>query len=134
VAIALSGVAASWVLEMAQGDPTGTYWQGRYYLPFLVGVPIVLGRTQLPAAVSTRLGDVVVVLTLVVSNVAIAAALRRWAVGIAGTMVPWRWDTYQAPLPPVVLLAVHLAASVGLWRWARAISPAPAPAPGRRDR
>jgi hypothetical protein len=51
--------------------------------------------------------------------------MRRWAVGIAGTMMPWRWDTYHSPLPPVLLLAVHLAASIGLWRWACALTPAP---------
>jgi hypothetical protein len=112
-------VLASWVLEMAQGDPTGTYWQGRYYLPFLVGIPIVLGRARLPVEYSTRLANALVVFALIVPNVALAAAMRRWSVGLAGSMFPWNWDTYNAPLPPIVLLAIHLAATIGLWRWSR---------------
>lgn len=116
-ATVLVGVVASWVLEMAQGDPTGTYWQGRYSLPFLVGVPIVLGRAALPDEVSKRLGAIVTAVALVIPNVALAAAMRRWAVGIAGPMEPWNWNTYDTPLPPIVLLALSVAASIGLWHW-----------------
>lgn len=111
------GVLASWALEMAQGDPTGTYWQGRYFLPFLIGIPIVLGRARLPSDMAARLAGVLVAFALVVPNVALAAAMRRWSVGLAGSMLPWNWDTYNAPFPPVVLLAVHVLASIGLWRW-----------------
>ena len=34
-----TGVYASWVLTMLQNDETGTYWQGRYFLPLLAGIP-----------------------------------------------------------------------------------------------
>ncbi|MDX2382275.1 MAG: DUF2142 domain-containing protein [Acidimicrobiia bacterium] len=121
--IVVTGVLASWVLEMAQGDPTGTYWQGRYYLPFLVGIPIMLGRARLPDGFSTRLANALVLLALVVPNVALAAAMRRWSVGLAGSMFPWDWNTYNSPVPPVVLLAMSVAASVGLWTWARRLTP-----------
>jgi hypothetical protein len=121
----LVGVLASWVLEMAQGDPTGTYWQGRYYLPFLLGIPILLGRARLPAEYSTRLANALVLLALVVPNVALAAAMRRWSVGLAGSMFPWDWNTYNAPVAPILILAVHLAASVGLWTWSRRLTPSP---------
>ena len=40
--------------------------------------------------------------------------MRRFGVGRSGSLFPWDWDTYESPLPPVVVLAVHLAASVGL--------------------
>lgn len=113
-------IYASWVLEMAQGNYSGNYWQGRYYLPLLVGVPLVLGaagwRTARAVDVD-RVGRVVGVLALVVINVAFAAAMRRWGVGIAGPMVPWSWDTYGAPLPPTILLGAHVAGSGGLWWW-----------------
>ena len=130
----VAAILASWVLEMAQGDPTGTYWQGRYYIPFLVGIPIVLGRARLPAEYSTRLANVLVVFALIVPNVALAAAIRRWSVGLAGSMFPWNWDTYNAPLPPIVLLAIHLAATVGLWRWSRHFPSTPDAAPPEKCR
>jgi hypothetical protein len=115
----VGGVFASWVLELAQGDPTGTYWQGRYFLPFLVGIPIVLGRARLPDGYSSRLANALVLFALVVPNIALAAAMRRWSVGIAGSMFPWDWDTYNAPVAPIALLAVHVLATFGLWRWSR---------------
>lgn len=119
----LLAIAASWVLEMAQGDPTGTYWQGRYYLPMLVGVPMVLGQlaasTGRESAALDRLALVVGPGALVIVNVALAAAMRRWGVGLAGSFLPWDWDTYDTFLPPVALLVVHAAASVGLWWWCR---------------
>lgn len=108
-------IVASWVLEMAQGDPTGTYWQGRYSLPFLVGIPIVLATSRTPRP--DQLGRAVALIALVVANAALAASMRRWGVGLAGPMVPWSWNTYDTPLPPMVILALHAAASVGLWRW-----------------
>ena len=48
--IVVTGIIASWVLEMAQGDPSGTYWQGRYYLPFLVGILRILREDNRHAA------------------------------------------------------------------------------------
>jgi hypothetical protein len=116
--ILVVGVYASWVLTMLQNDATGTYWQGRYYLPLLVGIPVVLSAIQLPDAVSRRIGMTAAVIALVVSNAAMFAMLRRFGVGSAGSLFPWDWDTYEAPLPPVVVLVVHVAASLGLLWWA----------------
>jgi hypothetical protein len=110
-----SSILASWVLEMAQGDPTGTYWQGRYYLPVLAGVPIVLASVRRPGV--EQIGRGVVIAALVVLNVAFGAAMRRWGVGLAGPWVPWSWNTYGAPLPPMLLIALHGVASIGLWQW-----------------
>jgi hypothetical protein len=33
-------------------------------------------------------------------------------------LLPWEWDTYGAPVPPVVMLALHLVASGVIVRWA----------------
>jgi len=113
-----AGIYASWVLTMLQNDETGTYWQGRYYLPLFVGIPIVLASVELPEAVGRRIGLTAASVGLVVSNAALFAMMRRFGVGRSGSLFPWDWDTYEAPLPPVVVLAVHLAASAGLLWWA----------------
>jgi hypothetical protein len=50
----------------------------------------------------------------VVLGAGLIASARRWAVGINGSAWPWDWDTYGTVLSPMVLIAVHLGASVGL--------------------
>ena len=63
---------------------------------------------------------------LVVANVGLAAMMRRFAGGIAGTLLPWEWDTYGAPVPPAVMLALHALASVAIVRWAAGLGGAAA--------
>ena len=112
--------ASSWLFELFQGNTTGTYWQGRYSLPLLVGVPLLLGLARLPAVAAARIACCVGGTALVVLNVAAWAAARRWGVGIDGSMMPWTWDTVHAPLPPIVVLAALAALSAALaatlWR------------------
>ena len=50
----LATIAASWIFELYQGNTTGTYWQGRYSLPLLAGIPLLLGGARVPAAVAVR--------------------------------------------------------------------------------
>jgi hypothetical protein len=51
---------------------------------------------------------------VVVVNVALAAAIRRWAVGLGGSLYPWHWHTYRAPVHPGLLIVMHAVASVAL--------------------
>jgi hypothetical protein len=118
VAVFGAGVLASWTLTMLQNNDFGVYWQGRYYLPLLVGIPVLGARLRLDPAAARRLGLAVLVAGLVVANLGLAAMMRRFAGGIAGTLVPWEWDTYGAPVPPAVMLALHLAASGVIVWWA----------------
>ena len=83
----------------------------------------IAGIAMRNAIRSKVVGVMLVLLALVVPNVALAAAMRRWSVGLAGSMFPWDWNTYNSPVPPVVLLAMSVAASVGLWTWARRLTP-----------
>jgi hypothetical protein len=119
-ALLLTTVAASWLFELAQGNTTGTYWQGRYSLPLLVGIPLLLGRPRVPSIPACRVALCAGGIALVVLNVAAWAAARRWGVGIDGSMLPWDWDTIHVPLPPIVVLAALAAVSAGLavtlWR------------------
>lgn len=122
-ALAVATVITSWVLELLQGDTTGLYWQGRYSLPLLVGLPLLLARplTDRPVGDVTMLTAVA---GLTVLNVAAWSAARRFGVGTSGSLVPWRWDTPIQPVPPLLLLVVHAAASIavllavtGVGRW-----------------
>jgi hypothetical protein len=120
------GIVAAWVLEMSQGNNSSTYWQGRYFLPLLIGVPMVLGwanalygsgRTDDNEAEQTLLVAVLSV-AAVVMTMAFAASMRRWGVGTAGSILPWKWDTYGTRVPPWTLLIAHVAVSAGLVRLA----------------
>lgn len=104
-------IASAWVLELLQGGSTGTYWQGRYSLPILAGVPIVLGAAELRPEIERSIGRLLVVGVLALDNVAIVAAARRFGVGVDGSQLPWDWDTYRAPIPPMLAIGVHLFAT-----------------------
>ena len=126
-------VVGGWVLEILQGRTAGLFWQGRYALPVLVGMVIV---AALGTDADRKIGDVAAavpgLLALVVWNLAFFQQLRRWAVGQHGSIRPWAWDTWDAPVPILLLIGVHVAASAALgWLcWSNRPSSAPAtPAP-----
>ena len=105
-------VVGAWVLEMSQGTTTATYWQGRYFLPFLVGVPLLLGLSDgepRSARRSRAQAGVVAGAAMFVLTMSFAASMRRWGVGTAGSMLPWDWGTYGTRFPPWVLLLAHVA-------------------------
>jgi hypothetical protein len=119
IGVILSAVVAAWVLEMAQGNTSGTYWQGRYYLPLLMGVPMLFAMLLVdPKAGGShlRLGlrNMVGAASVLISIVTFVVALRRWGVGTNGSWDPISWDTYSAPVSPVLLIFVHSAAIVTL--------------------
>jgi hypothetical protein len=127
-AVLAVGAVLPWFLELVQGNDSGTYWQGRYTLPLLVGAPITLavaGRATRPAAAVDRVAVTLVVAATVVPVVAAWAAVRRWAVGVEGTWAPWRWDTYDTPLPPLALLVLLTLASAGLGAAVLLVAPRP---------
>jgi CDP-diglyceride synthetase len=129
----LVSVAAlsSWTFELLQDNDSGTYWQGRYSLPLLIGLPLLLvtrpaGRTEqgdqrasadsMVRRLDARLAVWLTITGLVVLNLGAWAAARRWGVGLDGTYLPWRWDTSLQPLPSVLPLALLAVCSAGLGR------------------
>lgn len=117
-AILVGAVASAWAVEMLSGSTTGEYWQGRYSLPVLVGIPITLAylplMPSLTRAISDRLARTSAVLALAVTNAAAWAATRRWAVGVEGPYLPWRWRTVHEVIPAFLILGAMAAISVGL--------------------
>ena len=102
-------VVAAWMLELGQGNNYGVYWQGRYTMPFAVGLPLLLAWRSGANALIDRLAVPIVSATWLIINLGFVESQRRWAVGIYGTWSPFRWDTWSAPIAPVVLVLVHAA-------------------------
>lgn len=108
VTVLAVAIGTSWVFELLHGNTTGRYWQGRYSLPLLVGVPIVLSG----AVRSREVVRAVVMSSLLLSNAALWSAARRWGVGLQGSLRPWDWDTPHTPFPTIVVLLVHACGTV----------------------
>ena len=116
-AVLAAAVLSSWAFELQEGSTYGRYWQGRYSLPLLMGVPIVLATSlarSSDAAASRRLARVGGVGALFIMNVAAWSVARRWGVGLYGSMMPWDWDTPFTPFPTLAVLAVLAGSSAAL--------------------
>lgn len=109
-AVVALALVTSWVFELLHGNSSGRYWQGRYSLPLLVGVPILLATASRNRVVTRVAG----IAALVLLNAGLWAAARRWGVGLQGSLRPWEWDTPHTPLPTVALLVIHAVGSVVL--------------------
>ena len=111
----IAALATAWVLELgAAGVGWTGAWQGRYSVPLTVGLPVLAVVAAGAVRTSRAITVTVAVGLVVVLNLAFANTQRRWGVGRSGSMLPWDWDTWGAPVSPAVLLCVHLAASVAL--------------------
>ena len=114
----LVAIVVAWLLELGQGADYGDYWQGRYTMPFAVGLPLVLvwraEGDRRSSALVDQLTPVVIGSAWLISNVAFVAAQQRWAVGINGSWYPWQWNTWSAPVWPAVLVLVHAGATAAL--------------------
>jgi hypothetical protein len=127
VVVALSAAASIPALQwFLQGEID--YWHGRYLFGVFVGVPMLAaaagqGRGTDGAWNVRRFGALIAGLIWVVWVLAFAQTMRRFGVGEVGVMNPARWDTYGAPLPPVLLLVVFAVASAVLL--AHMLAPSP---------
>ena len=107
-------VVASWVFELYTGDTTGTYWQGRYSLPLLVGIPMMLALGGVNAASGRRVAVAV--------GASAPRRAQRGGVGRRPTVGRRHrrlddavgLDTSRTPLPPIVVLAALAALSIAL--------------------
>jgi hypothetical protein len=118
---------------------TGVFWQGRYDLPVLAGIAI-LAASVLDARGAAipgvrRLLAVGIPTVAVLHLLAFLGSLRRYAVGVNGSMNPLHWGSgWRPPLPALVLavlmtvvLAVACAWFAALAARTEPVSPAPTP-------
>jgi hypothetical protein len=118
------------VLEFIEAKRFGFGWQGRYTLPFAVGLPILCGYTlaEEPGRILKR-GRLTLVLAsafVVAHFLAFWQNLRRYAVGYDGPVAFWFDADWTPPLPSLLLLAGYALVLVALavWLWGRAASTA----------
>jgi Predicted membrane protein (DUF2142) len=109
------------VLESWQYDEYGFYWQGRYTLPFAVGVPLLAcfalqsdaGRRVFRGALVPALGGMIVVAHIL----AFYQALRRWSVGTPGPVFYWLDPRWAAPVPQWLLVVAFSTAIAAFVVW-----------------
>ena len=112
VAVYLAALAAAivvaWFLTLGQRADYGGYWQGRYTMPFAVGLPLMLvWRPFSTSWLVDRLSRAVCWSSWTIANLAFVSAQQRWGVGVSGSWYPWDWDTWGAPVSPWLLVIVH---------------------------
>lgn len=114
-------VALPVILEASQANRYGFVWQGRYTLPFAVGVPI-LAAMAVPADLADRLGRrplwLLVAVVAVAQGAMFVVALRRYTVGLAGPLDPFtgRWH------PPFGSVAVTVVFGLALLAFAAVVA------------
>jgi hypothetical protein len=110
------------VLESWQATDYGFYWQGRYTLPFAVGVPLLAvfalqshgGRRLLRGGLFVpALGSLLIVANLL----AFYQALRRWSVGAKGAYLYWLHPNWKSPVPQWLLIGAYSAAFIAFVVW-----------------
>jgi hypothetical protein len=111
----VSLIGMSWILALGVSSSVSGSWQGRYSLPIVVGIPLLLttGIAVGPAQ-QRRLVAVLAAGMWFVINAAFMNTQRRWAVGLSGSWMPWDWNTWDAVLPPTALVVIHLATTAVL--------------------
>jgi Predicted membrane protein (DUF2142) len=118
------------VLEFIEARRFGFGWQGRYTLPFAVGLPILCGfaLTQEPARILQRRRLMIVfgVAFVVAHFVAFGQNLRRYAVGAGGPLTFWYDADWSPPVPSLLLLLGYAAllVALALWLWSNSTAEA----------
>ena len=95
------------------------FWQGRYTLPLVVGIPLVaawgLARSGRRVVAPRSLAVPLVLVGLFVAHLlAFAQNLRRYTVGADGTLWFFTAERWTPPVPSWFLLAVY-AVSIAAW-------------------
>ncbi|MGO9911730.1 MAG: DUF2142 domain-containing protein, partial [Acidimicrobiales bacterium] len=127
--VAAAALLLPFVVTVITWKSDGLIWQGRYSMPFVVGLPIVAGtairgprfeaalkRSAVSAAITA-----VVVLSLLNQLVAVYGTLRRFSVGPTGPLdlVFLSRTGWTPPLPaPVIAAATMVVTLGGIW-WFR---------------
>jgi hypothetical protein len=131
-AIAIT-ILAPFVIDSASAisNGVGFTWQGRYGLPYAVGVPILAGmlveRSVIENCLDRRRVLLVLGAALVVAQTfAFWQMLRRYTVGLAGPLLFWVEPRWTPPLPTLFLAIAFPTVMMALvwWTLVRGAQPA----------
>jgi hypothetical protein len=113
-------IVSAWVLEIGSGNRTGSYWQGRYSLPATIALPMLMAAGAAPLLARIRRdAERTIIITIAVAmwwvwNATFFAAQRRWAVGAGGSLLVWQWNTWNAPVHPLIVMLAHAMVTAAL--------------------
>jgi hypothetical protein len=128
VALIVVGIATAVVpvaLYVQQSGYT-EHWQGRYTLPFAVGVPVLAALALRDTAVrNARMTAVVFAGGALGAGHVLAYTqnLRRYTVGAAGTVWFWTHEAWSPPVPSLLLVLGFVVATAGWVAWVLGPSP-----------
>jgi Predicted membrane protein (DUF2142) len=122
VALVVVGIATAVVpvVLFVQQSGYADHWQGRYTMPFAVGVPVLAALALRDTAVrNARLTAVVLAGgALGAAHVlAYAQNLRRYTVGAAGTIWFWTQEAWSPPVSSLLLVLGFVVATAGWVTW-----------------
>jgi hypothetical protein len=126
-------ILAPFVIDSASAiaNGVGFTWQGRYGLPYAVGVPILAGmlveRSLLESLLCRRRVLLVLGAAVVVAQTfAFWQMLRRYSVGLTGPLLFWVEPRWTPPLPTLFLALAFPMALMALvwWTLVRGAEPA----------
>ena len=106
---------------------TGVFWQGRYDLPVLAGV-VILAASVLDgrgAAVPglRRLLTAGIPAVALLQLLAFLGSLRRYTVGVNGSLNPFQWGSgWRPPVPALLLVGLMTVAMAVGWAWFAALA------------
>lgn len=108
-------------LEVLQTNAIGLFWQGRYQLPLLVGVPLLAGLAirdrELDLGLARTRRWVLPALLATAHVAAYSWVVRRYAVGLHGPLLYLIGSAWSPPIPAITLFAVFTAGAVGTSAW-----------------
>ncbi|HEY5877201.1 MAG TPA: DUF2142 domain-containing protein, partial [Ilumatobacteraceae bacterium] len=122
--LGVAAVAVPVALEVQGVSAVGFIWQGRYSLPLAIGVPLLAARAidighgvTITAPAQRRLALAVTATTAVGAGIAFYQALRRYTVGVSGSVLLWDDIRWQPPVPAwsAVVLGVGAHLVMGWW-------------------
>ena len=124
--LAIAGVLAvciafPTVIDLRQARVSGLIWQGRYFLALAAGIPLVAGwaveADRVPSFGTQRVTRLLGWLFVAGHVGGFVWALRRYMVGMDGSVWFWRGNGWKPPVPALALVVVASATLALLARW-----------------
>jgi hypothetical protein len=128
--IAATVILPTLLESRAYRDVGAVFWQGRYTLPFAVGIPILAAASTSSTQRGRRLAEprllwIVGGIVVVGSTLAFAQNLRRYTVGYNGDVWFWLHPQWSPPVSPLLVTIGYVVVMVAFVAWTLVASRAP---------